>query len=61
MPDRGQVRGLEAGLGRGTRMTSFERVPDLHRVVLDPARLRVDLLVLFLVDADHPRRSGRRS
>src|SRR5205823_6632265 len=28
-------------------------LPDLHRVVLDPARLRVDLLVLLLVDRDN--------
>jgi hypothetical protein len=28
-------------------------LPDLERVVLDPARLRVNLLVLLLIDRDH--------
>ncbi len=36
-------------------------LPDLHRVVLDPARLRQDLLVFELVTARPRRRRGRRS
>src|SRR5207247_4366049 len=47
-PDRGDVRRrdlVEPGLDDLLRA-----LPDLVRVVLDPARLRVDLLVLLLVD-----------
>ena len=48
--DRGEVGGGDAGLGEGALDDLLAARPDLHRVVLDPARLRVDLLVLLLVD-----------
>ena len=48
--DGGEVGGGDAGLGHGALDDLARAGPDLHRVVLDPARLRVDLLVLLLID-----------
>lgn len=44
----------DAGLGDGSGDDLLDVRPDLVRVVLDPARLREDLLVLLLVDGDDP-------
>jgi hypothetical protein len=43
-----------SGLGEGLWRDAFEVVPDLHRVVLDPARLGKVLFVLTLRDRDQP-------
>jgi len=49
--DRGDVRRLDLVEPRANDLLGA--LPDLHRVVLDPARLRVDLLVLLLIDRDN--------
>ena len=51
--DGGDVRGVEVGLGERAGDDLAGVVPDLGRVVLDPARPREDLLVFLLVDVDH--------
>ena len=53
-PDRGDVGRGDVGLGQraGDDLTGV--VPDLGRVVLDPAGLREDLLVFHLVGHDDP-------
>ncbi len=48
----GQVAGLEVELREGRADHGLGALPDLQRVVLDPPRLRQDLLVLELVAAD---------
>ncbi len=50
--ERGQVRGAEAGVGQGRRDDGGRALPDLHRVVLDPARARQDLGVFELAAGD---------
>ena len=51
--DGREVRGGDAGLVERAADDFLAARPDLRRVVLDPARLGVDLLVLLLVDGDH--------
>ena len=50
--DGGDVGGGDAGLLEGALDDLLAARPDLRRIVLDPARLGVDLLVLLLVDRD---------
>jgi hypothetical protein len=52
-PDRGQVGGGDAGLFEPAPDDLLAAHPDLGRIVLDPARFGIDLLVLLLVDCDH--------
>ena len=57
-PDRGDVRALMPAFCSAPLITSWQRVQISSGVVLDPARLRVDLLVLLLVDRRPLPRSG---
>src|SRR6266542_3370551 len=48
-----EVTRLDLGLLQATGDHILGALPDLHRVVLDQPGLRIDLLVLLLVDPDH--------
>ena len=61
MPRPAMSSALAPAASSASSMTSCDARPDLLRVVLDPARLGEDLLVLLLGDARRPRRRGRRS
>jgi hypothetical protein len=63
----GQVPGLDLGLGQGQPDDLDRGPPDFVRVVLDPARLRIDLPELLIrlapdfalpVEDYHPRAGG---
>ena len=50
---RGDVLRIHAGLGQRAGDDSLGASPDRHRIVFDPARLRVDLWEFLLVEANH--------
>ncbi len=50
--DGGDVRGACPGLLQAALDHVLRAGPDLHRIVLDPAGLGVNLFMLFLVDGD---------
>ena len=52
--DRGDLARVDAGLRKRLVQDARLRRPDLHRVVLDPARLREDLPELLLRDRVNP-------
>src|SRR3569832_1523808 len=49
---RADVRGLQAGLGQRRACRGELAAPDLQRVMLDPARLRIDLRQFLLGQRD---------
>ena len=51
--DGRQVRRSDAGLAQRSQDDFLRASPDLERIVLDPARSRIDLAMLALVDGDH--------
>ena len=55
--DGRDVRGLRAGVGQRAARGGELGVPDFHRIVLDPAGVRIVLRELALVDAAHAARA----